>query len=131
LPVGSYFGFASGIVGLRLFPNPDFDQVAKDKWDPEKYYTDENYYKNPDLIKPYRVGMACGFCHVGPSPTHPPKDPSNPEWANINSTVGSQYLWMDRVFVYSGDGKEFSVPADAFVSARHDGHIVGLDRLHQ
>jgi hypothetical protein len=107
LPVGSYFGYATGIVGLRLFPNPDFDQAAKDKWDPEKYYTDENYYKNPDLIRPYRIGMACGFCHVGPSPIHPPADPSNPQWANLNSTVGSQYLWMDRVFVYSGDTKEF------------------------
>ncbi len=107
LPVGSYFGYATGIVGLRLFPNPDFDQAAKDKWDPEKYYTDENYYKNPDLVRPYRVGMACSFCHVGPSPIHPPTDPSNPQWADLNSTVGSQYLWLDRVFVYSGDPKDF------------------------
>ena len=107
LPVGSYFGYPTGIVGLRLFPNPDFDQAAKDKWDPEKYYTDENYYNSPDLIRPYRVGLACGFCHVGPSPLHPPANPSNPQWANLNSTVGAQYLWMDRVFVYSGDSKKF------------------------
>ncbi len=107
LPVGSYFGYPTGIVGLRLFPNPDFDQAAKDKWDPEKYYTDESYYNNPDLIRPYRVGMACGFCHVGPSPLHPPATPSNPQWANLNSTVGAQYLWMDRVFVYSGDSRKF------------------------
>jgi hypothetical protein len=107
LPVGSYFGYATGILGLRLFPNPDFDQAAKDKWDPDKYYTDENYYNNPDLVRPYRIGMACGFCHVGPSPLHPPKDPSNPQWADLNSTVGAQYLWMDRVFVYSGNKKDF------------------------
>ena len=107
LPVGSYFGYPTGIVGLRLFPNPDFDQAAKNRWDPEKYYTDENYYKDPNLTKPYRVGMACGFCHVGPSPIHPPKDPSNPQWSNLNSTVGSQYLWMDKVFVYSADTREF------------------------
>jgi hypothetical protein len=107
LPLGSYFGYPTGIVGLRLFPNPDFDQAAKNSWDPEKYYTDENYYKDPNLIKPYRVGMACGFCHVGPSPIHPPQDPSNPQWSNLNSTVGSQYLWMDRVFVYSADTREF------------------------
>ena len=25
IAVGSYYGYASGIVGLRLFPNPDFD----------------------------------------------------------------------------------------------------------
>lgn len=107
LPVGSYYGYATGIVGLRLFPNPDFDQAAKNKWDAERYFTDANYYKDPKLIKPYRVGMACGFCHIGPSPIHPPADPSNPQWSNLNSTVGAQYLWMDRVFVYGADKKEF------------------------
>jgi TIR domain len=107
LPVGSYFGYASGIIGLRLFPNPDFDQAAKAKWDPERYYTDPNYYNDPNLVRPYRVGMACGFCHVGPSPIHPPNDPGHPEWADLNSTVGAQYLWTDRVFVYSADVKNF------------------------
>ena len=29
------------------------------------------------------------------------------QWADLNSTVGSQYLWMDRVFVYSADAKNF------------------------
>ena len=107
LPVGSYFGEATGILGLRLFPNPDFDQAAKDKWDPERYYTDPNYYNDPKLVRPYRVGMSCGFCHVGPSPIHPPADPAHPQWSNLNSTVGAQYLWMDRVFVWSADEKNF------------------------
>jgi hypothetical protein len=26
LPVGSFYGYATGIVGLRLFPKPDFDE---------------------------------------------------------------------------------------------------------
>jgi hypothetical protein len=86
LPVGSYFGYATGILGLRLFPNPDFNQAAKDKWDPERYYTDPNYYNDPNLVRPYRVGMACGFCHVGPSPIHPPANPAHPQWADLNST---------------------------------------------
>ena len=107
LPVGSYFGYATGVLGLRLFPNPDFNQAAKDKWDPERYYTDPNYYNDPKLVRPYRVGMACGFCHVGPSPIHPPANPAHPQWADLNSTVGSQYLWMDRVFVYAADMKNF------------------------
>ena len=34
LPVGSYFGEATGILGLRLFPNPEFDEAAKARWDP-------------------------------------------------------------------------------------------------
>ena len=44
--------------------------------------------------------MACGFCHVGPSPVHPPADPANPQWADLSSTVGAQYMWVDRLFVY-------------------------------
>jgi len=107
MPVGSYYGEPTGILGLRLFPNPAFDEAAKKKWDPERYYTDEDYYKDPDLVRPYRVGMACGFCHVGPSPSHPPADPVHPKWSELNSTVGSQYLWMDRVFVYGADKKNF------------------------
>ena len=34
-PVGSYYGYETGIVGLRLFPNPDFDEKAAERWDPE------------------------------------------------------------------------------------------------
>jgi hypothetical protein len=107
LPVGSYFGYATGIVGLRLFPNPDFDEKAAKNWDSERYYTDETYYNDPKLVRPYRVGMTCGFCHVGPNPIHPPADPNHPRWAELNSTVGAQYLWMDRVFVYSADKTDF------------------------
>ncbi len=107
LPVGSYFGYASGIVGLRLFPNPEFDEKAKNDWDPERYYTDPDYYNNPKLVRPYRVGMSCGMCHVSPSPIHPPADPAHPEWADLNSTVGAQYLWWGRLFVYGADLKDF------------------------
>src|SRR5690349_6485811 len=107
LPVGSYYGEPTGIVGLRLFPNPDFDEAARRRWDPERYYKDPSYYQQKDLVRPYRVGMACGFCHVGPSPTHPPADPENPKWSNLNSTVGAQYLWLDRIFVWNTDKSNF------------------------
>jgi cytochrome c2 len=98
LPVGSYYGYATGIVGLRLFPNPAFDEKAEKHWDPERYYTDPAYYNDPNLVRPYRVGMSCGFCHVGPSPIHPPADPAHPRWSELNSTVGAQYLWVDKIF---------------------------------
>ncbi len=83
VPVGSEYGYASGVVGLRIFPNPDFDEKAVKAWDPVKYYADPSYYNSKNLIRPYRVGMACGFCHVGPSPVNPPSDPNNPIWANL------------------------------------------------
>jgi len=106
-PVGSYYGEPTGIVGLRLFTNPDFDEKAKAAWDPKRYYSDPAYYSDPTLIKPYRVGMSCGFCHVGPSPTHPPEDPANPQWADLNSTVGAQYMWVDRLFLVDPNKQNF------------------------
>jgi hypothetical protein len=107
IPAGSYYGYATGIVGLRLFPNPDFDETAQKKWDPVKYYTDPSYYQSKDLVKPYRVGMSCGFCHVGPNPINPPADPDNPKWENISSNVGAQYFWIDRIFYWSADQSNF------------------------
>jgi hypothetical protein len=103
LPVGSYYGEPSGIVGFRLFPNPAFDDSAAKKWDAKRYYTDPKYYNDKDLIKPYRVGMSCGFCHVGPNPLNPPDDPENPKWQNLSSNVGAQYFWIDRIFDWDGD----------------------------
>ena len=107
VPVGSYYGEPTGIVGLRLFPNPDFDDAAKRAWDPERYYTDEKYYDNDKLIRPYRVGMSCGFCHVGPSPVHPPADPTHPAFADLSSTVGAQFMWVDRLFIYDSRASNF------------------------
>ncbi len=100
LPIGSYYGAATGVVGLRLFPNPDFDEAAKQKWDPVRYYSDPSYYQSKELIRPYRVGMSCAFCHVGPNPTKPPADPENPKWKNLSSNVGAQYFWVDRIWTW-------------------------------
>ena len=103
VPVGSYYGEPTGVVGLRLFPNPDFDEAARKKWDAGRYYRDRAYYESRDLVRPYRLGMSCGFCHVGPSPVKPPADPENPKWENLSSNVGAQYFWWQRVFDWQGD----------------------------
>jgi hypothetical protein len=105
-PVGSYYGYASGVMGLRLFPNPDFDEKAAKAWDPERYYTDPKYYNDKKLVRPYRVGMSCGFCHIGPSPVNPPADPGNPKFANLSSSVGAQYMWVDRLFIFNANKPE-------------------------
>ncbi|HUK33927.1 MAG TPA: hypothetical protein VLV86_08470, partial [Vicinamibacterales bacterium] len=110
LPVGSYYGESTGIVGLRLFPNPAFDAAAEKEWNAEKYYTDPSYYQRKNLVKPYRVGMSCGFCHVGPNPINPPADPEKPEWANLSSNVGAQYFWVDRVFDWDSSDWDFGQP---------------------
>lgn len=108
IPAGSYYGYATGVVGLRLFPNPDFDDAAQKKWDPVRFYTDPSYYNSKDLVRPYRVGMSCGFCHVGPNPVRPPADRNNPKWENLSSNVGAQYFWTDRIFVWSADEHNFA-----------------------
>ena len=95
-------------MGLRLFPNPAFDEAAARRWDPERYYTDPGYYNDKSLVRPYRVGMSCGLCHVGPNPINPPADPNNPAWANLSSNVGAQYFWTDRIFYEAADYASFA-----------------------
>ncbi|HZH84158.1 MAG TPA: hypothetical protein VFD87_13510, partial [Phototrophicaceae bacterium] len=107
IPVGSYYGYGTGIVGLRLFSSPAFDETAAKKWNAERFYTDPNYYNDKHLVRPYRVGMSCGFCHVGPSPIKPPVDPENPKWENLNSNPGAQYFWVDRILFWNKDEGNF------------------------
>lgn len=131
LPVGSYYGEPTGIVGLRLFPNPDFDEAAAKKWDPTRYYEDPSYYLSKDLVKPYRVGMSCAFCHVGPNPVKPPADPEHPQWENLSSNVGAQYFWIDRIFTWDAD--ESSFPFQLFHTSRPgalDTSLVSTDNIN-
>ena len=131
LPVGSYYGYPSGIVGLRLFPNPDFDAVAAQRWDAKRYYGDPRYYTDPNLVRPYRVGMSCGFCHVGPSPSHPPKDPANPQYSELSSTVGAQYMWVDRLFFWNPDPKSFMYQwVKTFRPGAMDTSLVSTDNIN-
>jgi hypothetical protein len=94
------YGVPSGIVGLRLYPNPEFDEKAKAAWDAERYYKDQSYYYDTKLVRPYKVGMSCGFCHVSFHPNHPPENPAEPQWANLSNNIGAQYMWISRVFGY-------------------------------
>jgi len=107
IPAGSYYGYASGVLGLRLFPNPEFDEEAEKNWDPVRYYDDPSYYNSKDLIRPYRVGMSCGFCHIGPNPTRPPVNPNEPTYAELNSNPGAQYFWISRIFFWQQDDSNF------------------------
>lgn len=102
------YGRSTGIIGLRLFPNPAFDADAQKKWDGSRYYTDAQYAGNPSLVRPYTVGMSCAFCHVSFDPLRPPANPESPQWSNLSSSVGNQYIDAAAVFA-SG------VPADSYV----------------
>lgn len=112
LPAGSFYGEPSGVIGLRLFPNPDFNEAARKLWDPVRFYTDEKYYNDTNLVRPYRVGMSCAFCHVGPNPINPPKNVEEPAFAELTSNPGAQYYWVDRIFFWNTrPRKQPGVPA--------------------
>jgi hypothetical protein len=131
VPVGSYYGYATGIVGLRLFPNPDFDRAAARHWDPKRYYDDPSYYNDKRLVRPYRVGMSCAFCHVGPNPIKPPADPENPKWENLSSNVGAQYFWIDRIFSWESSLRNF--PVQLFHASRPgtlDTSLISSDNIN-
>jgi hypothetical protein len=91
-PREDIYGRSSGVVGLRLFKNPAFNDQARKKWDVKRYFEDKSYYTDPKLVRPYRVGMSCGFCHVAPHPLNPPVDPEEPKWENLSSIIGNQYF---------------------------------------
>ena len=53
------YGKPSGVLGFRLFPNPDFNEEARKKWNGDRFVNDPAYYNDNKLIRPYRVGVAC------------------------------------------------------------------------
>ena len=97
------YGYPSGIFGLRLMLNPDFfantkgAEEARTYWKKQvegtngRYYTDTNIHSDPKLVRPFRVTMSCGFCHVAQHPLNPPVRDDEPEWENLSSIIGSQY----------------------------------------
>jgi hypothetical protein len=99
-PKYEIYGYPSGIVGLRLFKNPAFfnSPTAQARWDAARYYQNLEYASRPDTIRPFRVGMSCGFCHIAPHPLNPPADPEAPEWENLSNNVGNQYMRFRWVF---------------------------------
>src|SRR5262245_54518065 len=82
------YGHPSGVMGFRLFDNPDFVGDAAKAWDPKRYDEDPDYAVSPTLVRPYRVGVSCGACHIAFHPCRPPADPENPKWENLASAIG-------------------------------------------
>jgi hypothetical protein len=102
------YGRPSGIVGLRLYANPAFDAAARRHWNPARYFGDPSYYNDPQLVRPYVVGMACAFCHVAFNPLHPPADADNPRWEDLASTVGNQYLNAGGIFANQAEANSYA-----------------------
>jgi len=73
-PDAPFEGAPSGVVGIRLYPNPTGN-------DP-----------------PMLAGVSCAGCHAGLNPQNPPADPSRPTWDNIALTTGNQYIQIGKIF---------------------------------
>src|SRR6266566_959727 len=100
------YGRSSGVIGFRVYPNPDFDAEAQKRWNSGRFYTDPKYCDdNP--VRPYRIGVTCAVCHVAPNPLKPPADRENPKWENLSSAVGNQYIREGRVFTLAQPGSFF------------------------
>jgi hypothetical protein len=83
--------YSSGIMGLRLFPNPQFD---RSHWDGDKYVN-----QDADMEPPYLAGLSCGICHISFNPINPPADPANPKWENLAPAIGNQYLREGQMYI--------------------------------
>ena len=134
VPVGSYYGEPTGIVGLRLFPNPGSStRTRRKKWDSERYYRDPDYYFSKDLVKPYRVGMSCALLSRRP-------ESGQAAGRSRESAVGEPELERRRA-VFLGrshlqlagrrEQAELLLPAVPHVAARRARHVARLDRQHQ
>ena len=78
------FGTSTGALGLRKFPNPRFDAGAWETlggWegygaflsdDPNDPDSRLNRLWDGSVEPPFRIGMACGACHIAYDPLKPP-----------------------------------------------------------
>jgi mono/diheme cytochrome c family protein len=107
------FGTSTGALGLRKFPNPRFDPEKWRKlngspasWDGYRAAGSggttaadwrASRFLDGSIEPPFRIGMACGACHIGYDPLRPPRDPNNPTWENIDGLIGDQYSRMSQM----------------------------------
>ena len=107
------FGTSTGALGLRKFPNPRFDSGEVESAE-QRPTTWEGYRRllvgrpeqsrfarqpafDGSIEPPFRIGMACGACHIAYDPLNPPADPNHPKWENIDGLVGNQYSRVSKL----------------------------------
>lgn len=109
------FGTSTGALGYRKFPNPRFNAEAWRKlngrlgsWDgynrklsddPKRADANASHLADASIEPPFRIGTACGSCHIAFNPLNPPADPEHPKWENIRGLVGNQYLRISELLV--------------------------------
>ena len=107
VPAGSYYGEPTGVVGLRLFPNPAFDEVAAKRWDPQRFYND------PNVLFVERAGAALSGRHVVrllPCRSEPGKAAGQRRGAAMGKSELDGWrpdFWVDRILAWNADASNF------------------------
>jgi hypothetical protein len=107
------FGTSTGALGLRKFPNPRFDAERWRKlngslatWEGYGKFLSRdtgsgdsrtNRFFDGSIEPPFRIGMACGACHISYDPLKPPSDPNKPGWENSDGLVGNQFSRVSQM----------------------------------
>jgi hypothetical protein len=100
-PDTKVYGEATGVVGMRRFPNPKFKE-DRTKY-PEWGWDRDGYFRSPAAVQPpYLVGITCAFCHMSFDPCNPPKDVNRPRWENLSANIGNQFLREGELFLGRG-----------------------------
>jgi hypothetical protein len=132
VPVGSYYGEPTGVVGLRLLPNPDFDEGARKNWD-------SRVLPRRHLLQLARSRETLSRRHVVcllPRRAEPRQAACGPG----ESTLGKSQLERRRAVLLVGSRlrlerrhrpAKLRLPGVAHVAARHARHVARLDRQHQ
>ncbi len=88
-----WYGYPTGVVGLRKFKNPNFTDKDDREWKKNKNASVRAYFDNPGAKEPpWLIGFSCAFCHMGFDPTNPPANPAEPRWDNLAANIGNQYF---------------------------------------
>ena len=113
------YGYATGIVGLRLFPNPAFDEAAAQEVGRRAllHRPDLLPVEGPRAALPrrhvVRASATSGRTRSSRRPTRRTRS-----WENLSSNVGAQYFWVDRIFDWEREPDQLHLPALPHLAAR-------------
>lgn len=87
---------SSGVLGYRKY----YQETVKDESGTVVYDARTAAYEETEIKenKRFAIGHPCVQCHVAFDPTNPPKDPNEPEWNNLNATIGNQHTRQPMAF---------------------------------
>ena len=139
-PVGSFYGKATGILGLRLFPQSRFrrggaEEVADAV---EKNHEAVSTTPTRQFLQRQEPGAALSRRHVLrllPCRAEPDQSAGRsrePELGEPELNRGAQYFWVDRIFVWK-PRRPTNFIFQLFHTSRpgRDGYLARLHRQHQ